>query len=65
MVKGMDHDTTDPTSQQIEQDTGWYAWQGVNELWYASRPRTTPPVILRDENTTELLAQIVAWERQH
>jgi len=33
---------------------GWHVWIGVNSLWYARRMRSSPPVILRAANLTEL-----------
>ena len=41
---------------QMEEDTGedvngtfpaWHTWKGVGGTWYARRPLTSPPVVLR------------------
>jgi len=37
---------------------GWEVFRGVSDLWYARRPLSSPPLLLRDENTTELRAQM-------
>ena len=56
----------DPALADIERDfSRWHAWRGVSGLLYASRRMTSPPVVLRDENTTELRAQIRSWEDTH
>ena len=33
---------------------GWHVWLGVSSLWYARRVRSSPPVIVRAANLTEL-----------
>ena len=56
----------DPALADIERDfPRWHAWRGVSGLFYSSRGMTSPPVVLRDENTTELRAQIRSWEDTH
>jgi hypothetical protein len=32
---------------EVSADTGWHCWQGVIPMLYASRPQTSPPVIVR------------------
>ena len=36
----------------------WHVWQGVCGLVYARRPRTSPPVVVRGEDTVDLRNQI-------
>ena len=63
MVEGVD-----PTPAQIEAEfPAWRVFHGVNLMWYAQRDiaRTSPPVVLRDENLTELRAAVASWERMH
>lgn len=56
----------DPTPGQISAEfPGWHVWQDTSGLWYAARDRSSPPVWLRDENLTELRAQVASWERLH
>ena len=31
----------------VAADTGWHCWRGVIPMLYASRPKTSPPVIVR------------------
>ena len=33
---------------------GWRVWLGVSSLWYARRVLSSPPVIVRAANPTEL-----------
>ena len=56
----------DPALAGIEREwPRWHCWKGISGLVYASRAMTSPPAVLRDENTTELLAQIKSWEATH
>ena len=36
----------------------WHFWRGVSGLMYARRPRTSPPVVVRGEDTEDLRAQM-------
>jgi hypothetical protein len=36
----------------------WHVWRGVCGLLYARRPRTSPPIVVRGEDTEDLGAQI-------
>jgi hypothetical protein len=36
----------------------WHVWRGVCGLVYARRPRTSPPVVVREEDVVELRDQI-------
>jgi len=36
----------------------WHVWQGVCGLVYARRPRTSPPVVVRGDDTVDLRNQI-------
>jgi len=52
----------DPTPPQIEAEfPPWRVQRGVDLMWYAQRDG----VMLRDENLTELRAQVASWERLH
>ena len=52
---------SDPTPEQLEREfPGWHVWHGVSGLFYARRPNSSPPIVLNDENTTELRAQMAA-----
>jgi hypothetical protein len=33
---------------------GWHVWLGVSSLWYARRVLSSPPVIVRAANLSEL-----------
>ena len=63
----MDHDSADPALADIERE--WprlaHVAAGCAGLLFASRRMTRPPAVLRDENTTELRAQIKSWEETH
>lgn len=49
----------DPTPKALMAEfPGWRVFQGVNQLWYARRTNTSPPVTCREENTVELRAQM-------
>ncbi len=36
----------------------WHVWRGICGLVYASRPRTSPPVVVRGEDAVDLRDQI-------
>ena len=36
----------------------WEAWKGVSGLWYARWLRSSPPVVVRGEDLTDLADQI-------
>jgi hypothetical protein len=36
----------------------WHVWRGVCGLVYARRPRTSPPVVVRGKDATDLRDQI-------
>jgi hypothetical protein len=44
---------------------GWEAWRGISGLLYARRRMTSPPVVLRAEDTQDLIDQINGWEGNH
>lgn len=49
----------DPTVAELRREfPGWHVWQGINRLWYARRTNSSPPIVVSDENTTELRAKI-------
>ena len=37
----------------------WQAWRGVSGLYYAKRPRTSPPVIVHGEDPRDLRDEIL------
>ena len=56
----------EPTLADVEREyPRWHTWKGISGLVYASRNMTSPPAVLRDENTSELRAQIKSWEETH
>ena len=56
----------DPELAEIEREwPRWHTWRGISGMVYARRNMTSPPAVLRDENTTELRAQIKSWEATH
>jgi hypothetical protein len=42
----------------------WHVWRGVCGLVYARRPRTSPPVVVRGEDATDLRDRISRVERK-
>jgi hypothetical protein len=42
----------------------WHVWRGVGGLMYARRPRTSPPVVVRGEDTEDLRAQMSRAEER-
>ena len=38
----------------------WHVWRGISGLVYASRLRTSPPVVVRAEDPRDLIDQIRA-----
>lgn len=58
-------DGFDPAPSAIEDEyPGWHVWHGVNELWYANYERSSPQIVVCEENTTELREQIRVKQRQ-
>jgi hypothetical protein len=48
-------DAGELTAEDLEHEfPGWHVWLGVSSLWYARRVLSSPPVILRAANLTEL-----------
>ncbi len=43
----------------------WHTWQGISGLWYASRRLTSPPVVVRGEDLTDLRDEIRRWTGTH
>ena len=39
----------------------WEVWRGVNQLWYARLLKSSPPVVVRGEDLTDLRDQVIAW----
>jgi hypothetical protein len=40
----------------------WHVWRGVGGLLYARRPRTSPPIVVRGEDSVDLRDQIRRME---
>jgi hypothetical protein len=40
----------------------WEAWQGVNQLYYARIPRSSPPIVVRGESPEDLADMICRAE---
>jgi hypothetical protein len=56
--------TQSATPEDIEQEfPGWHAWQGVNDLYYARLPKTSPPWVVTGEDLAALREQIASCLR--
>jgi hypothetical protein len=65
-VGGMDRHTAEPTLDDVQSEyPAWHCWRGISGLLYARRPLTSPPVVLRAEDATDLRDQIRGWEGGH
>jgi hypothetical protein len=42
-----------PQVWQVEHDC-WHVWKGTNGLYYGSRAKTSPPVVVRGEDPEDL-----------
>jgi hypothetical protein len=52
----------DPAPKDVETEfPGWEVFRGTDEMWYARLSGAEPPIVLRDENTTELRERVRAW----
>lgn len=40
----------------------WHAFRGVNQLYYARLPKSSPPVLVRGESAEDLADMIVRWQ---
>lgn len=43
----------------------WHVWKGVNSLFYARLPKTSPPVVVQGEDLLDLRDRIIVWLRRH
>jgi hypothetical protein len=57
--------------EDLNRRPGWHVWRGVPRSdgklpgWvYARRPRSSPPVVLRDKSGAGAGRQMTAWEAQ-
>ena len=41
---------------------GWHVWRGVSGLYYARRPRTSPPAVVSGEDPVDLRDEIIRAE---
>ena len=48
----------EPTAEQIETETGWHVWFGINRRWYARRPLSSPPKVVNGEDLMDLRDEI-------
>jgi hypothetical protein len=42
----------------------WEIWKGVTYFWYARKPLTSPPIVERGEDLTDLRDQMIRKMRQ-
>jgi hypothetical protein len=50
----------EPTLDDLQREFPyWHVWHGVNHLWYARLPKTSPPIIARGEGSLELQNNIL------
>ncbi len=47
-----------------EEYPGWFAWSGVISLYYARRPRSTPPMVVRSPTLDGLREAIEKAEEE-
>jgi hypothetical protein len=52
----------DPLTALRGQFPGWEAWVGVSGLLYARRPRSSPPIVVRDATAEGLAAKVAEAE---
>jgi hypothetical protein len=57
-----DDETPDWWKPYARECPGWHAWRGVNMLYYARLPKTSPPVVVRGEDPEDLRDMIKAAE---
>lgn len=63
---GADSADADPSLDQLAAEfPHWHCWRGISGLVYARRLNSSPPIVKRDENTTELRSQIRSWIEAH
>ena len=43
---------------------GWEAWVGISGLLYARRPRSSPPIVVRDTTAEGLAAKVAEAEER-
>jgi hypothetical protein len=57
------------SAEALEQEfPGWHCWKGVNQLWYARLPGTSPAIVVeRKEDLLDLRDGIIAaiWRRDN
>jgi hypothetical protein len=52
----------EPTLDDVQREfPAWECWRGIAGLVYARKPLTSPPVVLRAEDPTDLRDQIRGW----
>lgn len=63
-----DHASTgaEPTLDDVAAEfPHWHCWQGISGLVYARKLLSSPPVVLRAEDATDLRDQIRGWVGRH
>jgi len=59
----MSHDRIPPElARLLRKYPHWQAWRGVSGIWYARRPKSSPPIVLRGETPGELASLVRKWE---
>lgn len=48
----------EPTLADVERETGWQTYRGINGLCYAELPGADPPVTVRGEDPLDLRDEI-------
>jgi hypothetical protein len=55
-------EAAEPTLEDVWREfPAWEVWQGIAGLCYARKLLTSPPVVLRAEDPTDLRDQIRGW----
>jgi hypothetical protein len=58
-----DHSTPDPLAPlRGKLPRGWECWVGISGLLYARRPRSSPPIVVRDTTAEGLAAKVAEAE---
>jgi hypothetical protein len=51
------------TPAEIEhQFPAWHVWVGVGGLWYARLPKSSPPIVCRNEHPVGLYCEVAYME---
>ena len=59
----VDKHSAEPTLEDVQSEyPAWHCWRGIAGLLYARKPLTSPPVVIRGEDATDLRDKIRGWE---